>query len=122
MLKYILQRAQLFSPRLLFAGSSMRQSDVEDGALLEILEILNEYRSRKNRHETLFIESAVPLSLEDKEDIKINLRLPLSTRVVEHINPSLGSSFQIMYKNQIYTFVVDNNRLERLKTLFVHTR
>jgi hypothetical protein len=122
MMKYILQLAQLFSPRLLFAGNSVQQSDAEDGALHEILDILKDYRARKFKEETLFIESAVPLGPEDKEDIKIKLGLPLEARVVEHLNPSLGSSFQIMYKNQIYTFVEDSNRLERIKTLFVHTR
>jgi F0F1-type ATP synthase delta subunit len=121
-MKYILQLIQLFSPRLFFAGNSVAQSDLEDKVVREIFEILESYRARKNKNETLFIESAMPLSFEDKDDIKIKLGLPLDTQVVEHINPSLGSSFQIMYRNQIYTFVSDSNRLERLKTLFIHTR
>lgn len=117
-MKQIKQLTQLFSPYFLFTAHSPNSS--EDEAIREVFEILTEYRKRRAHTETLFIETAIPLKNEHRENIKIHLGLPLNTPVVEHINPSLGGSFQILYKNKIYTFR-DSNRLERLKTFFVHT-
>lgn len=117
-MKQIQQLTQFFSPYFLSTAHSRKS--VEDDTIREVFEILNEYRKRRTHTETLFIETAIPLKNEHREDIKMQLGLPLDTPIVEHINPSLGSSFQILYKNKIYTFR-DDNRLERLKTFFVHT-
>jgi len=117
-MKHIQQLTRFLSPYFPFTAQSRRSG--EDDTIREVFEILNEYQQRKSRGETLFVETAIPLKNEHRENIKMHLGLPLNTPVVEHINPSLGSSFQILYKNKIYTFQ-DSNRLERLKTFFVYT-
>jgi F0F1-type ATP synthase delta subunit len=117
-MKHIQKLTKFFSPYFLFKNDS--RGSGEDDAIREVFEILYEYRKRRTYTETLFVETAIPLRNENRENIKMHLGLPLDTRLVEHINPSLASSFQVLYKNKIYTFR-DSDRLERLKTLFVHT-
>lgn len=117
-MKHLRKFTRFLSPQLFMAGGAVKMEAAEDEILEEVFVVLNEYRLRKKKHETIFVETAIPLSVETKQEIKKALLVPSSTPLIEHINPSLGSSFQILYKNLIYTHR-DGNRLEQLKTYFV---
>ena len=119
-MKHLRHITKLFSPNLSFASTAKKNSRVSNDDINEVFEILEEYRRRKLKNVTIFVETSTPLSPENTRALRRQLGAPEKTRVIEHLNPSLGSSFQVVYKGLVYTYI-GGNRLERLRTQFVHT-
>jgi len=116
-MKHLRHVFQFFSPpRLSTAGFPSRVE--EDEVFSEVFGILSEYRTRRNTEHAIFVETAIPLSFESKQEIRRELRAPEHTQIIECLNYSLGSSFQVIYENQIYVFR-DSNRLDRLKSFLI---
>src|SRR5690606_20512527 len=82
-MKHLRKFTRFLSPQLFMAGGAVKVETSGDEILEEVFAVLNEYRLRKMKSETIFVETAVPLSAEMKQDIKRALLVPSSTPLIE---------------------------------------
>jgi len=116
-MKLIKQLLQSMPPRFFFVGdngSFGREQDIFD----EVFEVLNEYRSRRDRRESIIVESPTPLTDADKRIIRNLLGASENTPIIERRSPGIGAAIQIMYNGTVYTFS-EGDRLGRLKSRFL---
>lgn len=111
---------KLLSQRIF--GILLRGDERKERRLLkdvrEVIRELSSYNKLKDSEDAVVVESSSYLSRFDKEKVLDFLHLPEETRIIHYFNPTLMSSFQIIYKGKIYSFKNDN-LLFKLKVSFL---